>query len=261
MGARGSLKGLFNPSQESSVGAWYRMAASVPVSSEWETVTDVLGGSALVQTDSDRKLAAGASSNGLPIGTYDGTDVVRMPLGSNNFSTSKFGLAYWLRLQSVSSQYLFAMLLGTAGVHVMTLIVTTGGRLVLTIYIGNNVNGRIYTTAASAVTAGVYQFHRVQLDMTKTAECDTDGLTEDAKVRIFINEVASPLTPTDEGAGGTLTTLRTPTGAALFGAANDSDTPSGALDNGTIHGPNTYILLNTPTAAGAARLMSFDAPI
>ncbi len=45
-----------------------------------KTVTDVLGGSSLVQNDTDRRLAA-SSTNGLPTMVYDGSDVMRMPLG------------------------------------------------------------------------------------------------------------------------------------------------------------------------------------
>jgi hypothetical protein len=248
----------FIPTQVSAVRAWYRMASSTPVSGEWETIVDMLGGASLTQTAALRKLAVSTSSNGLLTGTYDGTDVMRMPLHAGNFNASKYGLAYHIRLAGVGPQYLMSMLLGTAGVHVMSWIVASTGKLILTIYIGSNANGRIYSTADGAVSAGVYQFPRLQLDMTKTNEFDTTGSDADAKVRMLVNEVGLPLTASNEGAGGTLTTLRTPTGAALFGAANDSDSPGGALDNGTIHGPNTYVLLETPTAQQGQLLLNFD---
>lgn len=233
------------------------MPLSTPVSGEWATIVDALGGASLTQTAAARKLAAGAAANGLPIGTYDGSDVLRMPLGANNFSTSVFGVAWRVQVATTGAQYLYAMLSGTATVSVLGLV-ASGGALQLTVYIANNFAGRVYTTPNTAYSAGVTFFPRIQLDMTKTAECDLDGQTADAKVRIFVNETALALTPTNEGAGGTLTTLRTPTGAAVFGATTDSDAPPGALDNGAIHGPETYALLSTPTAAQGLALRDFN---
>lgn len=255
--ARGRRAGRSVILPSSVASAWYRMPLSTPVSSEWETIVDALGGASLTQTDADRKLAAGTSASGRPIGTYDGSDMLRMPLGANNFSTSLFGLAWQVQVANTGAQYLFAMLSNSAAVSVMGLV-ASGGALQLTVYIGSNANGRVYTTTTNAYTAATPFFPRIQLDMSKTAECDTTGLVEDAKVRIFSNETPLAITATNEGAGGTLTTLRSPTGAAIFGSTNDSDTPAGALDNGAIHGPETYVLLRTPTAAQGRALRDFN---
>lgn len=249
-----------SPAAISAVRAWYRLAASTPVSSEWETVVDVLGGASLVQTDADRKLAVGAAANGLPTGTYDGSDCMRMPLGANNFSTSKYGLSFWWTPNSIgSTQNLFAIVSPDASVNVLTFRVNSSGVLALTVYIATNADGRVYTTAGT-VSNGAMVYPRVQIDMTRTAECDLDGLTTDAKVRVFINEVAQAMVATDLGAGGALTTLRTPVGAAVVGALTDADAPGTPLRNGNIHGPNTFILLDTPTPAQGLALMNFERP-
>lgn len=253
-------RGRFDPA--SVCAAWYRLAASTPNAGEWDSIVDMKGGSPIVQSDTDRRLAVATSGNGLPIGIYDGTDVMRMPIGGNNFSTSKFGLMLALNLPVTTTQYMFSMLAGSAGVHVLTWVVTSG-KLQLIIYIGSNANGRIYETPNTAMSAGTYKTPRLQIDMTKSAEYDTNGTTDDAKVRMFVDEVPQALTAANEGAGGSLTTLRTPTGgtpAALFGAAADSDTPSGAVENGAIHGPNTYVMLVTPTVAQGAGLLGYDRP-
>lgn len=252
----------FDPSQVPAVRAWYRLSASTPVAGEWETVVDALGGPSLIQTDSDRKLAVGTSGNGFPIGVYDGSDVWRMPLSASNFSTSKFGVAWWLSVSSTHVvQYAFVIFNNDAVSRVLTFRFNTDGTLGLAIYIGTNTDGRVFNTA-TPVPDGTFQFLRFQFDSTKTNECDTNGVTADAKVRVFINETAQPLIASDFGAGGTLTTLRTPSGAgaAVFGGLNDADTPSSPIVNGSKHGPNTYVLLDSPTAAQAVSLMNFCAP-
>lgn len=253
--------GGFNPSQLDIIGAWYAMAASAPVSSEWETIVDVLGGASLTQTDADRKLASGTSANGLPIGTYDGSDCISMPLGANNFNTSKFGLSLWLSPASVTAtQRIFSIFNNDAGVRVLTVDINNPGVLMVSVYIGSNLDGRIYTTANGVLTAAAYNYPRLQLDMTRTNECDTTGDDADAKVRLFVGETALALTPSSFGTGGTLTALRSPTGSAIWGGTANLDTPGAPLLNGSIHGPNTFIWLDTPTAQQAANVMNFERP-
>jgi len=247
----------------SPVTAWYRMAASTPVSGEWQTIANVLGGAAIVQNDTDRRLAAGTSVNGLPIGTYDGTDVLRMPLSATNFNATKFGVALHIKLANTGTQYLFAIYNNDATVRVLTWGIASTGKLWGEIYIGTNVDGRYFESPNNVVVASSYLFLRLQIDMTRTAECDTNGATADAKLRMFVNESAVALTGSSFGVGGTITTLRTPnlsTGAAVFGGVADTDNPPGPLDNNTAHGPNTYILLDTPTAAQGLALRNFEVP-
>jgi len=254
----GSLATLTSP-----VTAWYRMAASTPVSGEWQTVVDVLGGAALVQNDTDRRLASSTSGNGLLIGTYDGTDVLRMPLSATNFNATKFGAALWLRLPHTGTQYLLSIASTDAGVTSLFWGITTGGVLWVEINVGGNFSGRHYETPASTVAAGVWFFARLQFDASKTAECDTTGSNADAKLRVFVGEVARALTAVSFGGGTPPTSLRTPNlsgGAAIWGAAADADAPAGAVDANGLHGPNTFILLETPTAAQGLALRDFEVP-
>src|SRR5688572_12303643 len=247
----------------SPVTAWYRMAASTPVSGEWQTIANVLGGAAIVQNDTDRRLAAGTSVNGLPIGTYDGTDVLRMPLSATNFNATKFGAALWLRLPHTGTQYLLSIASTDAGVTSLFWGITTGEVLWVEINVGGNFSGRHYETPASTVAAGVWFFARLQFDASKTAECDTTGSNADAKLRVFVGEVARALTAVSFGGGTPPTSLRTPNlsgGAAIWGAAADADAPAGAVDANGLHGPNTFILLETPTAAQGLALRDFEVP-
>lgn len=248
----------FSPASLTAVGAWYRMSASTAVAGEWETIVDVLGGSSLVQTSALRKLATGLSANGYPIGTYDGSDCMRMPLGANNFNASKFGVAWWQKPAGAGSQYRFNIYNNDAAARVLTLR-QFNATIVVDIYIATNVDGRAYTTA-NVLTAGVWDYVRLQIDMTKTNEFDATGVDTDAKVRLLVGEVGIALTASNIGLGGTLTTLRSPTGAAIFGALQDADAPTAPVANGTLHGPNTFVFTNTPTAAGAQALMNFEGP-
>lgn len=261
MGSRATIRGPFRPNQQSAIGAWYRLGASTATGGEYQTVVDMLGGTGLTQNDTDRRLAATASANGLPTATYDGTDCMRMALGSNNFSTSKFGLAYWIKPQTLgTTQRLFVIYNNDATVRVLTMSNTATGRIFVEIFIGTNTDGRSFVTASGALTANTFCYPRLQLDMTKTNECDTTGSITDAKVRVFVGETSLALTAADFGVGGTLTTLRTPTGSAIFGGLNDSDTPTSPVLTGSVHGPNTYVFTDTPTAAGAQILMNFEVP-
>ena len=75
--------------------------------------------------------------------------------------------------------------------------------------IGNNTDGRQFNTGNAVLTAGVYNYVRLQFDSSKTNEADTDGATEDAKVRLFTgtsSETARALSGANIGAGGTLST-------------------------------------------------------
>lgn len=260
MSGRGSFKGLGRSAIVAlgKVGAWYRMAESSPVAGEWQTITDTLGGLPLVQTDSDRKLASGSSANGLPIGIYDGTDVMRMPLGANNFNVNKYGVALWIKHVSSDGE-IFVIYNNDAALRVMDLYWYGNGKLDWTIYT-DNATGRTYSTAVGAATTGAFNFVRIQWDSSKTNECDTTGSDTDAKARLFVGETAKALTASNFGVGAIPSTLRSPIGSAIFGALNDSDTPSTPLGNGTIHGPNTYILLATLTAAEGVILRDFEVP-
>lgn len=243
------------------VGSWYRMAASTAVASEWQTIVDVLGGASLVQNGAVRKLAAGASANAFPIGTYDGTDCMRMPLGVNNYNINKWGLSYYLKSPDVNtSQELFVIYNNDAGIRVMELFMQSG-KLNWVIYIGTNVDGRQYTTAGTPMAINVYKYPRIQFDSSKGNEFDTTGSDTNAKVRIFVGETAIALTASNVGAGGALATLRAgASGAAIFSGLNDSDTPVSAVVSGTVHGPNTQIWLDTPTNAEAVAVMNLEVP-
>jgi hypothetical protein len=260
MGARGSFRGVLglNQGQLTAVGAWYRMAASTAVAGEWQTITDVLGGASLVQDDTDRRLAQGLSANGYPIGTYDGTDVMRMPLGANNFNVTKFGLALWQKHAGAGGEW-FAIYNNDAGVRVLDCYVDPNGKVYISVYT-DNVTGRVYETANGAITPGAWNYQRVEIDFTRANECDTTGTDTNARIRFFRGEVARALTATNLGVGAVPSTLRAPTGSAIWGALNDADLPSTPMASGTIHGPNTFLFTSTPTTTGALALMNFEAP-
>jgi hypothetical protein len=242
----------------------YRMGSSTAVGGEWQTIVDILGGAAMVQNDTDRRLAAGTSANALPIGTYDGSDCMRMPLHAGNFNSSKYGVALWLRPADLGTQYLFSIISTDAGLTSLIFGITTGGALWVEIYVGGNFSGRHYETAVGALALNTWAFARFQWDATLTDEFDATGSNTNAKLRVFVGEVAKPITVASSFGGGTApTALRTPnltTGAAIWGGVSDSDSPPGAVANGHRHGPCTYVFVATPTVQQAANIMAFEAP-
>ncbi len=254
-------RGAFFPTQIAGVKRWYRLAASTPVSSEYETVEEVLGGTDISQTDADRKPAAATSANSLPVATFDGTDVWLQTLESGNNATAKWWMAFRIKPADfgASQQVYAAMTAAGASVQRMRMnLSNTTGVPTISIFT-SGFNGRVYT-AGTALTAAAWNHLYVQWDNTKTAECDTDGATSDAKLRLFLGTTALALTAANEGTGGTPAALLSATGTVTLCAANDADSPVSPLRNGGQVGPNWFFGDEPLTAAQLALIVGFEAP-
>jgi hypothetical protein len=79
-------------------------------------------------------------------------------------------------------------------------------------------------------------------------------------MRVWIDGVAAGLTASDFGVGGALGALRSASGTALLGAANDSDTPVVPQQNGAWQGPNLTVADTILTDTEAANLRLFEVP-
>ncbi len=259
--ATAARAGGFFPTQVSGVSAWLRLPASTAVSSEWETVVDALNSNPATQTSANRKPAAATSANGLPIATFDGSDMWVWPVAASNHSTTAWELLLWIKPASVAAnQRVFACDTSSgASVNRIRVGLNASGGAQALIFI-TNADGRQFDTPNSVLTAGAWTFLRLAYDSAKTAEADLDGLTTDAKVRIFINGTAQALTGSNVGAGGTIGALRTATGNNVIGAANDADAPVQPLTNGAQTGPNVYVANTALTAAQASNLQGFEQP-
>jgi Concanavalin A-like lectin/glucanases superfamily len=241
--------GGFTPPQ-AGVSAWLRLAASTPVSSEYETVVDVLNSNPAAQTSANRKPAAGTSANGLPTATFDGTDVVPWPMHASNNSTTTWGLALWFNPASVAgSQAILSIRTTPASVNKL-MIWLSGSKLAMDAYISGN-NGRRIESTTTTLVAGTWHWLRVAYDSSGGG---------DGCVSLFVDEAAQSVSASNLGAGGTLGALPAPTGTALFGGVTDSDTPSTPVQNGGIYGPNWFVLNATPSAAQVANLRTFEQP-
>jgi hypothetical protein len=252
--------GGFFPAQVSAIKAWLRLAASTAVSAEWETVVDVLNSNPAAQTDADRKPAAATSANSLPVATFDGTDVWVWPIAASNHSTDKWEILLWIKPASLgAAQRVFACdTSGGASLNRIRVTISATGTVDVLVFI-SNADGRQFSTPA-VISAASWAFIRVAYNSSATNEADTDGLTADAKVRVFVGGAARALTGANVGAGGTIGALRTATGSNVVGAANDSDTPVSPLLNGGQTGPNIWIANAVLTTAEATNLQSFEAP-
>jgi hypothetical protein len=251
----------FDPRESGKVKRWYRLAASTPVSSEYETVEEVLGGTDITQTDADRKPAAATSSNGLPVATFDGTDVWVQTLESGNNGTSKWWMLIWVKPADFGATQHVLNCQGVSGASLqrMTLALGNGtGILTFDIFV-SGFNGRKYATG-TALTAGGWNCLYIQFDNTRTSECDPDGDVEDAKIRIALDGTFLALTPSDVGTGGTVSALLSATGTACIGAANNSDTPTAPYRSGGQFGPNLFFGTDPLTETELALLVGFEAP-
>lgn len=252
----------FDPRDAGKIKRWYRLAASTPVSSEYETVVDVLGGASLSQTDADRKPAVASAANGLPMALLDGSDMLLMPLdtagaGGNN-ATDQWELDCYWTIASVTSatQRIFCVDTSSgANLNRLRLTTLSSGVVSVDIFI-TNANGRNFATPA--VTNGI---HHLRFAYNKDGTQDstaTPAATD--KMRVWIDGIAQSLTATDVGAGGALAALRSATGTGLFGAASDSDAPVAPQLNGARIGPNITIADAILTDAEAANLRLFEVP-
>jgi hypothetical protein len=211
----------------------YDLQRSTAVSAEWPTVTEVLGGTALTQTDTDRKPAAATSANGLNVATFDGTDVLLQTLESGNNGTTKWWFYFRVKFADLAAQQQVyaAMVANGASANRSRIAVPSSGRISFDIFMAG-FNGRNYLTAGS-FSAGVWQSGYVVFDSTKTSEADTTGSNDDAKVRVALGNTFQALTAADVGTpGGVPSALLAATGVTTLFAATDSDTPSSPLRNG-----------------------------
>jgi hypothetical protein len=243
------------------ITAWYRLAASTAVAGEWESVTEVLGGTPLTQVAAIRKPAEAASANGLPIATFDNTDVWVQTLESGTNGTTQWWIAFRVKPVDFGSTQMIVGSTSAAGTAPNKLSVnmeSITGKLVFTVF-SSAFNGRVYTST-NALTAGVWNHGYILFDGLRTAEFDPDGLTADAKVRMFIGTVASPITAIDTGTGGAVSALLASVGTAAIGAANNVDAPAGPLRNGTQLGPNFFCGKAPLTTAQLAAMVAFEVP-
>lgn len=258
--------GVLAPSDVTKIQRWYRLAISTPVSSEYPSVTEAFGGSAIAQTDADRKPVAATSANSLPVATFDGTDVWLQTLETGNNGTAKWWTALRVKPADFGGSQALHYIMGAGASGLASsnrtrlfLNSATGVPVFDILTSAAAINGRRYT-AGTALTAAVWNHLYVQWDNTRTAECDTDGLTEDAKLRLFLGNTALALTASDMGTGGTPSALLSATGSAIIGGSNDSDTPVAPLRNGGQLGPNWFFGSEPLTALELALLNAFEVP-
>jgi hypothetical protein len=255
----------FDPRESGKVKRWYRLAASTPVSSEYETVEEVLGGTDLSQTDADRKPAAATAANGLPVATFDGTDVWMQTLESGNNGTAKWWMLMWVNPADLGAlQRLYNCTLGGLGgsasaTRMRISLNATTGRVSTDIFVSGN-NGRNYVATSDGVSAAAWTAVYVQFDSSKTSEADGDGDSADSKFRVALGTTFVGLTASDIGTGGAVSALLAATGTCEIAAVSNSDTPTSPLRNGGQLGPNLFFGDEPLTEAELANLLAFEAP-
>jgi hypothetical protein len=244
----------FNPSQVSAVSSWLRLAASTINAGEYDTIANVLvPTNPTNQVDADRKPAAGTSANGLPVMTWDGTDVLVWPRVASNNSTTQWGLMLWIKpAANISSrQRIMHCTIGTNSDRLNVDIVAGG--LGIGFYNTGGSSGRAWEQF-SCITPSVWQCIRVQFDGWLSGD--------DNVMQVFKNEVKiTGPTFTDIGPHVDMTALNAgANGYLLGGGVTDQDAVIAPLLDGVLTGPNWFVLNKSPTAAQGLALMNFEAP-
>ena len=243
----------FDPRDSGKISAWLRLSVSTINSGEYDTVVDVLNSNPTSQADTDRKPAAATSANGLPVMTFDGSDMLVWPLIAANNSTTKIGWAFWYKPASTSGvvQEMITIFNGSGGASAKKLqLYQFSSQIFGEAYISGS-DGRAANTPSSTVASGTWVWVRLDYDSSRGG---------DDNLRLYINGSLPSITYGNLGVGGTLTTLPAATGNALIGSLIDSDAGSAPLLNGAQIGPNIFTLNANLTAAEETALMNFEKP-
>lgn len=255
-----------NPALRSALGKtkrWYRLLSSTANAGEYDTVVEAFGGTSITQPGAVRKPAAATAANGLPVATFDGTDVWLQPLQTGNVGTALWWMLFRIKPADLAAnqkihQITAPGLAGSADVSRSRVELPTTGKLSFDIFSSGS-NGRNYLTTAT-MTAAAWNSGYIQWDASKTAECDTDGSTTDAKLRIAINGAFTPIAASNLGTGGVPTALLAATGSAVIGGANDADAPVSPIRNNGQLGPGLMFGDTSLTAAELAALLAIEFP-
>jgi hypothetical protein len=234
----------FLPSHVSN--GWYRLQASAQSAGEWTSWKDV-SSSASVTFDPARQPAVEASSNGLPLANFAGTDQGVLALTAATSSTSRMGI--WLRIKPTSiataNQYVIACSVNTGATDSRFLVqVLATGILRLVLYQSTFVQ-RIFESAAGVISTAALQ--------SVGFSYDKDGATEADKVKIFVGGSFIAATPSGAGVLGAI--------AAATGNMIIGDGRVVALSPFTgRYGPNLLTLGRHLTTGELQQLESYDFP-
>jgi hypothetical protein len=252
----GSRPGRRNPEAQAlrsallKIKGQLRLQASSQSAGEWTNWVDVLNSNPGA-INAARRPAVGASNNGLPLATFATNDCVAVPILSGvNYSTTRFGYAFWMAPVAYgSAQSIVSVGNGTGGASVRAFefeIVSAPARSMKCNVFDASGGVKIGTGAANAFpVAGTQVWTRIFYDST--------GATDADKLKLWANEVPVALTFT--GAGTHL--LRSATGNILLGNYNDgvaSQPYAGSM------GPNIWTYDVDFTAAEGLALMNVDRP-
>lgn len=248
--ARGSIRGLFNPSQVSAVSAWYRFGSGTVTGSGYSSVPDVLGGGEAVQETDARRPVAGASANGLPIASFS-DDVLAVPMAASTTATAPGGgFAVWVRCTSDGTPRRIWSVRGATGASISRVEIvydTNASRGLHVDVFRTNTDGRRGASLALLPT-NAWAF--------LTWEYDSALATDALKCLLTLNGSVLPLTFSTLSSDTDMPSLNQPSGTGLLGAA----TVTATFPYVGSFGSNVYYLNRHLTSAERVLLMNFEAP-
>lgn len=246
--ARGSFRGGFQPASLGKVSAWLRLAASTQASGEWSSFVDVLNSNPTTN-NAARRPAVDASANGLPVATYATNDCASWPIAASNYSTTEYGVAFWMKPAAYGTISIFEVGNGTGGasVRAFELELVSVQRMKFNVFDAANAAKTWQTPASTFPAADTWVWVRTHLSSA--------GATDADKGKFYVNGAAvGSLTISGAGTG----ILRSaPTGNILLGNYNDG---AALQAYGGQLGPNLFVLNAELTAGEELALMNFEKP-
>jgi hypothetical protein len=246
------------PANFSVLSAWLRVANATVTGSGVSSLPDVLNANPAVQATDSKRPPLGTSANGLPILTFNGSQMLQWPLIPANNGTSALGCAFWYKPGIVNDfQMPFGITAeaGSTAVYKFMFPQPTNALALKCFFsgVGNGRNGQ------SSLVLNVGQWYFV------TGEYYSIG-TEAVRHVLTIDGVVLSLTYSNDNSGGS-GNLSAASGNAIIGSSN---TTGGlpALATGAALGPNIYTFNNKMagategllTPAARIALMNYEAP-
>jgi len=228
----------------SAVTRWLRFDQT---SSTYSSVTDLRGGTAATQSTSGQR-PAGATLNGFPAATFDGSDdVLSEPILAANNGTARRGCWFWFKPSTASGIHTLVGCDTNAGASASSVLIRQNGTsLLVDVYLGAFSIRRL--TITSAFANGVAHSYSWEEDLGQASEADQctvwiDGVKQTGT---FTNDTGTP--------NGQPAALIAPTGTYAIGALSQA----GASGAAGTYGRNFLWLAGAGGFSGGGLLSAAD---
>lgn len=229
----------FDPRQLPALTAWINWAGATDTGTL--SVPDLMGGSPATQGTGALKPTVGTADNGIRIGTFS-AHFLSLPLSAAINNSTKFGIAFWLKVADVSGiKVVISVNNFAGGANANRMLVNTFGASFEVR--AQNVDRH---AQLGSLDAGVWRFCYAGIDCSQGTEA----------TQVIMSLDGAPGTVTFNSDTAWPASLPTPTGNMIIGG--NSLVPSSPLV-GSIG--DLYFFLDQLSTADQVRLMQFNRPL